>query len=278
MATSVSRAPKKQAFSLGPGGYIRAPKLSHVVAERLRAQIAAGILKLGDTLPAERDLLSQLGVSRPTLREALRVLESEGLIRLGRGARSGAVVLGPSIDTAARYGALYLACHGTTLGEIHQVRMLLEPPLVSLLTAREKKDFLRSLERYVSAQRAALNAEDYAAAITAIDQFHGQMLEFSENRALSLLMGMLQGFPAAGYSKFLLTGGEGVTKALKQRTVKSTESHAQLVNLMNVGKPAQAEAFWRRYMEETGDFLARTRIGKFRVELQSWPQRGSTPG
>ncbi|HEY1888860.1 MAG TPA: GntR family transcriptional regulator [Steroidobacteraceae bacterium] len=278
MATSISRAPKKQSLSLGPGGYIRAPKLSHVVAERLRAQIAAGILKLGDTLPAERDLLSQLGVSRPTLREALRVLESEGLIRLGRGARSGAMVLGPSIDTAARYGALYLACHGTTLGEIHQVRMLLEPPLVSLLAAREKKDFLRSLERYVNAQRAALNAEDYAAAITAIDEFHGQMLEFSENRALSLLMGMLQGFPAAGYSKFLLTGGESVTKALKQRTVKSTESHEQLVNLMIVGKPAQAEAFWRRYMEETADFLARTRIGKFRVELQGWPQRGSTPG
>jgi DNA-binding FadR family transcriptional regulator len=269
MATSASKVQKQRSVSFGEGGQIRAPKLSHVVAERLRTQMAAGTLKLGDTLPAERDLLSQLGVSRPTLREALRVLESEGLIRLGRGARSGATVLGPSIDTAARYGALYLACHGTTLGEIHQVRMLLEPSLVSLLAAREKKDFARTLERHVNAQRAALNAQDYAGAITAIDEFHGRMLEFSENRALSLLMGMLHGFPAAGYSKFLLTGSESVTKALKQRTEKSTESHEQLVKLIVAGKPAQAEAFWRRYMEETAEFLARTKIGNFRVEVQS---------
>lgn len=269
MAASSSKTRTNPSHSFGPGGIVRAPKLSHVVAERLRGQLAAGTLKLGDTLPAERDLLSQLGVSRPTLREALRVLESEGLIRLGRGARSGATVLGPSIDTAARYGALYLACHGTTLGEIHQVRMLLEPSLVSLLAAREKKDFVRILERYVDAQRAALNAHDYAAAITAIDEFHGRMLEFSENRALSLLMGMLHGFPAAGYSKFLLTGGESVTKALKQRTEKSTESHDRLVRLIIAGRPAQAEAFWRRYMEETAEFLDRTKIGNFRVELQS---------
>jgi DNA-binding FadR family transcriptional regulator len=267
---AVSSTKKKRSLSLGAGGYVSTPKLSHVVAERLRTQIAAGALKFGDTLPSERDLLSQLGISRPTLREALRMLESEGLIRLGRGARSGAIVLSPSIDTVARYGALYLACYGTTLAEIHQVRMLLEPQLVSLLAAREKKDFTRSLERHVAAQRAALNAQDYAAAITAIDEFHGQMLEFSENRTLTLLMGMLRGFPAAGYSKFLITGSENLTKALKQRTEKSTESHEQLVKMIIAGKPAQAEAFWRRYMEETAEFLARTRIGNLRVELQSW--------
>src|SRR5690606_38601467 len=72
---------------------IRAPKLSHLVAERLRAMIAAGELRPGDTLPSEAELLRQFNVSRPIMREALRVLEAESLIRLGRGALAGAIHL-----------------------------------------------------------------------------------------------------------------------------------------------------------------------------------------
>lgn len=269
MTTSASKMRDKKSLSFGPGGHVRAPKLSHVVAERLRAQIAAGALKFGDTLPSEKDLLSQLGISRPTLREALRVLESEGLIRLGRGARSGATVLSPSIETAARYGALYLTSHATTLGEIHQVRMLLEPSLISLLAERAKKAFVRSLELHVKAQRAALDAQDHLAAITAIDEFHTRMMEFSDNRALSLLVGMLRGFPAAAYSKLLLTDSGSAKKALQQRTEKSTESHEQLLKIIVRGSPSDAEVFWRRYMEDTADFLSRTKIGNLRVELQN---------
>jgi DNA-binding FadR family transcriptional regulator len=240
-----------------------------MVADRLRAQIAGGSLKLGDSLPSESELLKQLGISRPTLREALRVLESEGLIQLGRGARSGATVLSPSIDTAAQYGALYLASQGTTLGEIHQVRMLLEPSLISLLADRSKKDFVRTLEQFVKAQRAALQAQDHLRAITAINDFHGRMMEFSHNRALSLLVGMLRDFPTAAYSKLLLTGSESAKKALRQRTEKSTDSHEQLLKIIVRGKPSEAEAFWRRYMEDTAAFLARTKIGNMRVELPS---------
>src|SRR5207253_9697326 len=73
---------------VAPGG-ARAPKLSHALVERFRARIASGELKPGDTLPPESELLQQLRVSRPTLRQALRVLESESLIQLGKGARTG---------------------------------------------------------------------------------------------------------------------------------------------------------------------------------------------
>src|ERR1700726_4007530 len=122
---------------------VRAPKLSHIVAERLRAQIAAGQLNSGDTLPSEADMIRLFNVSRPIMREALRVLEAESLIRLGRGARAGATVLAPSINTAARFGVLYLATHRTTLGMIHEVRSLLEPPLAALLAQRATKSALK---------------------------------------------------------------------------------------------------------------------------------------
>ena len=77
------------------------PKLSHIIADRLREQIARGELRQGDTLPPEAELVRQFGVSRPILRESLRVLEAESLIALGRGARAGAMVLSPSPGTAA---------------------------------------------------------------------------------------------------------------------------------------------------------------------------------
>jgi len=246
---------------------IRAPKLSHVVAEQLRSKIATGALKTGDSLPSEGDLLKQFGISRPTLREALRVLESEGLIQLSRGARAGASVLGPSIETAARYGELYLASQGTTLGEINEVRMLLEPPLVSLLTGRAKKDLVRLLTQTVAQQRAALDADDFAGAVAAISDFHGQLMMFSQNRALGLLVGMLSEILPAAYTRLLHNGSDSLQKMLRRRTRKSSEAHAQLVEIILNGQAAEAERFWREYMEETAAFLQEARIANVKVEI-----------
>ena len=126
-----------------PAMPMRVRKLSHVVADALRIEIAAGQLNPGDQLMPEAELLQHFGVSRPTLREALRVVESEGLIQLGRGARTGATVLGPSIEIAARYGTMYLAVEKTTLGDVHQVRTLLEPLTVGALDGHPWAEWAR---------------------------------------------------------------------------------------------------------------------------------------
>ena len=158
---------------------VRVPKLSHLVAERLRGQIAAGQLNAGDTLPSEAELIKLFQVSRPIMREALRVLEAESLIQLGRGARAGATVLAPSIHTAAKFGVLYLATQGTTLGMIHEVRSLLEPPLAALLAQRPTKGFLKELEECTQIQRQAINDQDHGAAILAVNEFHRRMFGLS---------------------------------------------------------------------------------------------------
>ena len=62
------------------GGKIRVPKVAELVAETIRNRILNGELKEGDSLPAEAQLLEAFGISRPTLREAFRVLETEKLI------------------------------------------------------------------------------------------------------------------------------------------------------------------------------------------------------
>ncbi|WP_235489098.1 winged helix-turn-helix domain-containing protein, partial [Frankia sp. AvcI1] len=82
-------------------------------------QIVRGELHEGDALPPEAVLMEQFGVSRPTLREAFRVLESEALISVRRGAHGGARVHTPNGHVAARYTALVLEHQHTTLADIH---------------------------------------------------------------------------------------------------------------------------------------------------------------
>jgi GntR family transcriptional repressor for pyruvate dehydrogenase complex len=240
-------------------------KLSHLVAEQLREQIATGKLRDGDSLPPEAELLKQFNVSRPIMREALRVLEAENLIQLGRGARAGATVLTPTISTASRYGALYLATQGTTLGEINQVRMLLEPALAALLAKRKDKAFLGDLQACVDTQRDALAREDHPAAIAAVNEFHQKMVNHSENSALNLLAGMLNGISAGAYPRLLLSRPN--QRAVWARTKESCAAHAQLLKLISSGKSTQAETFWRKYMQDTADYLKSNSLANLPVGL-----------
>lgn len=259
------------------GDRVRAPKLSHLVAERLRAQIAQGKLSAGDSLPPEAQLLQQFGVSRPTLREALRVLESETLIQLGRGARSGAIVLGPSIEAVARYSGTFLASRGTTLGEIHQVRMLLEPPLAALIAQRSRRDDVKALRACVKAQQEGLARGDYLAVISAVIDFHGVMVRCSENSALGLLSGMLHEISLKVYPQMLVAGSASERQAVKRRTEQSAAAHARLTELVSAGKARESEEFWRNYMQDTAAFLTRTGLGKLRVQLpSSYPSAKTT--
>ena len=85
------------------------PKTAELVAAEIRNAILGGTLRPGDRLPPETSLMSRFGVSRPSLREALRLLEAEELLDIRRGARGGAVVRRPSARPALRAAAAWLA-------------------------------------------------------------------------------------------------------------------------------------------------------------------------
>ena len=91
--------------SVSPNGQdkVRVPKMADIVADQIRSRIINGELKEGDRLPSEALMLERFGISRPTLREALRVLETEKLISVSRGSRNGAIVHTPKIDVCLLY-------------------------------------------------------------------------------------------------------------------------------------------------------------------------------
>ncbi len=155
MARTATRAPAKRKalevpLDIDNGAQpFRVPKTAELLARDLRNRIVRGELKDGETLPSEADLVAQFSVSRPTLREALRILESESLLTVTRGSRGGPRIHLPNPRHAARHFGLVLQSRGTTLGDIYQARLLIEPSCARTGSARS------------TAQRAADPARDH---------------------------------------------------------------------------------------------------------------------
>src|SRR5690349_21777332 len=110
------------------------------IADELRALIVSGALSEGDSLGHEPDLVERFGVSRPSLREALRILEAEGLISVVRGVLGGVVVHEPDERMTARTAALVLQARNVSLADVYDARSLLEPTAVRVVaTGRARR-------------------------------------------------------------------------------------------------------------------------------------------
>src|ERR1700749_3840961 len=126
------------------GSQLRVPKAAELLAARIRGQIIRGELKEGDALPPESELMERFGVSRPTLREGIRVLEMESLLRMRRGSRGGALVTAPDPQVAARAVGVLLQLRGVSLRDIHEARTMIEPMAARQIA--ESKDARQVLE------------------------------------------------------------------------------------------------------------------------------------
>jgi GntR family transcriptional repressor for pyruvate dehydrogenase complex len=244
---------------------VKVQKLSHAVAERLRGQIVSGQRKSGDRLPPETDLLAQFKVSRPTVREALRILEVESLISLGRGGRSGALVLGPTVKRAAEYAAMVLVSSGTTFGELHDARAILEPSLVMQHAQKRDPKLFDELEGLLDAATTSIAAADFPAAVNGLNHFHTALVQASDNRALMLMIDMLKVLSEQAVD-FLAEDSGAAKNAVRGNLTKTVTAYRQLVELMRQGKAEESQAFWRKYMERARAFLERTGLGARKIQ------------
>lgn len=127
---------------------VKTTRLFEEICGRIRESIAAGTLKPGDKLPAERDLSAQFGVSRTVLREALRSLEIAGLVRLSKGAKGGAVILdGGSALTRSFKDMITLG--RITIEDLTEARILIEDVIVRLACERATKEDFEAIARDV---------------------------------------------------------------------------------------------------------------------------------
>ncbi|MBV9836473.1 MAG: FadR family transcriptional regulator [Solirubrobacterales bacterium] len=166
---------------------------SHVVAERIRSFVAGERLKPGHRLGREEDLAREFGVSRPTLREALRLLSSEHLVRASKGPGGGIFVaatpeqgIGLSVSAAV---ATMLDAQSIGLDELLETRMLLEIPLAGLAAARASEEDVVVLRALVERVNAA--ATDHERTIEADARLHHLVAQIADNRLAGALTGWI---------------------------------------------------------------------------------------
>lgn len=126
---------------------IAARKTAERLADELRDMILSGHYVSGDMLPPERDLVTETGFSRGSVREALRVLQTEGLVEISLGRSGGARVTAPKRATLARSVELFVRTNGVALSALLDARAAVEPMLARLAALHHTEEEMAALEQ-----------------------------------------------------------------------------------------------------------------------------------
>jgi len=229
---------------LGQGEELRVPKTAEIVADRIRKRIISGSLAEGSSLPPEGQLLEQFGISRPTLREAFRILEAERLISVSRGSRSGARVSRPQVSGVSRYASYVLQANETTVPDIFEARLALELYVVRRLARTNAKAPLKKLRSEIDRLEGLDEAGETRAFIAALTEFHELLVEQGSNRTLHFMIQMLHDLMDQVKLRLIRRDAEGriadSTTALK--------SMRKLIDLIEAGDGDAAAKHWRLHL------------------------------
>lgn len=225
---------------------IRIPKAAELVANTLRRRIITGEYQPDELLPPEGALMASFNVARTTVRDAFRVLESEGLVVVRRGANGGGRVRVPSVSMVSDNASVLLQYRGATLEDVHQGRLMVEVPVAGMLASRKAR------KRIVGELRAALAEEDTSLADPvelprAEGRFHLRLIELADSPTISMLSAVTNRIIAQHVVKNAAPRQPG--RGGLDRHHQAHRAHVRLVDLIEAGSAAQAEALWRRHLE-----------------------------
>ena len=204
------------------------------VADRLKALIAERKLKPGDRIPSERSLARKLSVGRPAIRDALRILETLGLIRVVP--RQGSFVLNPSLDPYLRSMGewLGLAVDGRRdlLLSLCEARMILAGEIAALAARRASEEEMGRIQAVLKALEASLGKA--GPFFEADREFHRSIAEAAKNPILLKL--------EEGLSQLL---AKGLAKALRLQELRGEAFQGHLRILQAI----EHQAAWRAKKE-----------------------------
>jgi DNA-binding FadR family transcriptional regulator len=168
---------------------IRQPRVAEIVAARLRDEILSGGLK---ELPSQESLLQEFGVSPPALREAIHILETDGLISVRRGNVGGAVVHVPSAARTAHMISMVLQTRESTPADVSEALLHLEPICAGMCASRE--DRMTEVVPYLQAEidRQTEQFDDVSAYVPNARRFHEALVSRCGNEPMILLIGSLE--------------------------------------------------------------------------------------
>ena len=211
------------------------------VFSRIEQRILSGELALGDALPPEQTLAGQFEVNRSTVREAIRLLEQEGMLERRQGRRL--FVSSPGIFQLAPRATRALILHRVTFNELWQVALVLDPLAARLAAPLATTEDVEELEANLAENAALLKPADGAPIdfkrVAAIDvAFHAAVARICANQALILAREPM--------SLLYSPSTEQVQKALPQAGKRNLDAHRRVLAALRIKDPAQAEEWMRK--------------------------------
>ncbi len=226
---------------------VNVDRASQVIVDQIKLLIRQGRLQPGDRLPSERELCEQFGVSRVTVREALRVLEAGGLVTIRVGAHGGAFLTKPSAELLGVGLADLLRLAPLTAANVTEARMIVELGILPLVVERATEEDVAELLEIVEKGTQALKEDRYTMEMSA--DFHIRVAACTHNPAIEMLVQSFHG-P-------MLMSLEQAHAAAPLMGHRGTEEHRKL-----------AQAIARRDLEGAASVM-RTHIGRTAKRVQS---------
>jgi len=200
----------------------------------LRAMIFSGELRPGDRLPPERELGARLGISRMTLRLALKVLESSGYIVTTRGSHGGSRV--SDVDTLFRCWRHWMAEHQGDLEDVFELRITVETRLAALAAERRTEEDLRAMRAVIAGER---DTEDYSSLFRADMDLHRAIAHAARSPHLEKAMTIARG------EQFLPVD----VVHLDNKNPRIHTAHQTIIAAIEAGDPGKAEAEMRQHID-----------------------------
>lgn len=216
-------------------------KITSQIVKQIRNAIISGELKQGQLLPKEQDLMQEFGVSKHTLREALRALECMGLITIKRGAGGGPIVSEIDWDIARDSFANFLYFQNFNSQDLSDVRILIEPYITKCATENITEEELLLLQNVHSRCLEAYNNNDMALLYDQEVYFHVLLGKFSRNPVLWVMQDFIN---------TMLIDIKYHLKPTKEFAAEVMLAHQRIIDAITERNPVKAQTAMLQHLDE----------------------------
>ncbi len=216
---------------------VKKTRVYEEIVSKIKDMISQGKLKSGDQLPTERELSEVFKVSRSSVREALRTLESQGYLESRQG--DGTYIASQSVETLVQPLASAILSKKDALAELFEMRRLIEPQLAYLAAERATPDEIAEMEKILSVQEEQISRGETG---TDFDKtFHCTLVQATKNQILIRIMDSVMDALAESRDQYLQVEG---------RPEKSLVRHRELLNFVKAGDKELAADIMREHLED----------------------------
>lgn len=245
-------------MTVQPAQPARRSRVSQQVVTEICRLIRQGVYKAGDQLPPERELAEQLQVSRPSLREALRVLEMTGIVASRHG--GGTFVLDMFPAGIVSPLALLLEATGDALGDLWEMRIIFEPAIAARAAVRATPESIAALEDSVSQLLRSTSEGAPDDVVIQIDRdFHNALAAASANQVALRVLTLVNELLREGRKHFITS---------KERRMLAFTGHSRIVGAIREHDPILARSAMLNHLEEIESFILGEVITETSVDLE----------